>query len=54
MNKKDEVIMCPRCNKLWPEVYMATDEEWAFACGAMYPLECVMCKRCILERLRRN
>lgn len=38
-------IICARCGKLWPEMFMVSDEEWEKYIQAD-KRKCVLCKTC--------
>jgi hypothetical protein len=42
-----EVFCCIRCGEKMPEMFMVPKEEWKNICGATYPLDCVLCKKCM-------
>ena len=38
---------CLRCGTFMPDLIMVSDEEWKFICGITYPLNCILCKKCM-------
>jgi len=40
------IFICERCGKPAPNMFMTSNAEWEFVCGATYPLDCVLCKKC--------
>ena len=43
----DTCFFCLRCGKKFPKLIMLNDEEWKFICGVTYPLDCILCKKCM-------
>lgn len=43
----ESVFCCKRCGKIMPALKMVSNEEWKFICGGTYPLDCILCIRCM-------
>lgn len=44
----EKTYCCERCGKTTPVMKMVDDEKWRFICGYTYPLDCVLCRDCML------
>ena len=44
----EEIFHCARCGMIAPSTTnIISNEEWKSLCGLTYPLDCVMCKKCM-------
>ena len=43
----DWTFCCKRCGKKMPKVKMVSQDEWKYICGITYPLDCVLCIKCM-------
>jgi len=49
-------FFCKYCGKIMPDMFQVSNEEWKRICGATFPLDCILCRKCFdkIKRLREN
>lgn len=43
----ERCFCCERCGEKFPQMKMLSKEEWKYICGVTYPLDCVLCIKCM-------
>lgn len=49
-------LICVRCGKLWPDLFMVSNGEWNIVCGMTFNKEDILCRDCFvfIKKKREN